>query len=102
MDPSYQGRKAGAALVQWGIDLGERLQLPVYFESSPSTIGLYRKMGFEQLPESIIHKKETLGVDADIEVPLCVRMPSSSHGMTFQEWRTTGYPAFGKKLTAQI
>ena len=94
VDPKYQGRKAGALLVQWGVDIGEATGLPVYFESSPSTVNLYRKMGFEVLPEEIVHKAENLGTEADIEVPLMVRMPSAAGGISFTEWRNQGFPKF--------
>jgi hypothetical protein len=53
---------------------------------------LYKKMGFTILKEKIVQKKEVLNTDADIEVPLMVRMPSFA-GMTFYEWRERGYPA---------
>ncbi|POR34791.1 Acyl-CoA N-acyltransferase [Tolypocladium paradoxum] len=96
VDPNHQGRKAGALLVQWGIDMGELIGLPVYFESSPSTVNLYKKMGFELLPEKIVHKAEVLGTETDIEVPLMVKMPSAAGGLTFDEWRRTGYPDFAK------
>ncbi|KAM0254006.1 hypothetical protein ACHAQJ_006976 [Trichoderma viride] len=95
IDPMHQGRKAGALLVQWGLDLGERSGLPVYFESSPSTVGLYTKLGFELLNEKVIHKAEVLGTDKDIEVPLMVKMPSLAGGMSFAEWKSKGYPEFG-------
>ena len=94
IDPKYQGRKAGALIVQWGINTGEQAGLPVYFESSPSTVGLYRKMGFELLQETIVHKAEVLGTEEDIVVPLMVKMPSAAGGMTFSEWREAGYPEF--------
>ena len=91
VDPKHQGRKAGAQLVQWGIDMGEQTGLPVYFESSPSTVRLYEKMGFEVLPRHrIVHRVADLGSEDDIEVPLMVRMPSSAGGMTFDEWRRQG------------
>lgn len=70
--------------------------MPVYFESSPSTVGLYKKMGFEVLDEQIVHDAALLGTDEDIVVPLMVRMPSCAQGMTFKEWRETGYPEFTK------
>ncbi|KAM0460887.1 hypothetical protein ACHAO4_001683 [Trichoderma viride] len=95
IDPRHQGRKAGALLVQWGMDLGERAGLPVYFESSPSTVGLYTKLGFELLDEKIVHKAEVLGTENDIEVPLMIRMPSLAGGMSFTEWKAKGYPEFG-------
>jgi hypothetical protein len=77
--------------------MGEATGLPVYFESSPSTVNLYKKAGFELLSEKIVHKAETLGTPSDIEVPLMVKMPSVAAGMTFEEWRRNGYPAFGKR-----
>ncbi|OAA49793.1 Acyl-CoA N-acyltransferase [Beauveria brongniartii RCEF 3172] len=94
IDPQHQGRKAGALIVQWGIDLGEQAGLPVYFESSPSTVGLYKKMGFEVLEEQIVHEAALFGADKDIVVPLMVRMPSCAKGVTFKEWCETGYPEF--------
>lgn len=98
VDPEHQGRKAGAALLQWGMELGERTALPVCFESSPSTVGMYEKMGFERLDDTIVHKAEVMGTEKDIEVPLMVRMPSIANGMTFQEWRASGYPPYAQKL----
>lgn len=72
VSPKHQGRKAGAALVQCGIDLGEQPGLPVYFEPSPSTVGLYQKMGSERLKESVIYKAKLLSTESDIEVPISV------------------------------
>ena len=94
VDPKHQGRKAGALLCKWAFDLSESSRLPVYFESSPSTVGLYIKMGFELLEEKIVHKAEVLGTETDIEVPLMVKMPSAAGGLSFAEWREKGYPAF--------
>jgi hypothetical protein len=63
----------------------------VYLESSPTTQGLYHKLGFEFLNEKIVHKAAVLGTDTDIEVPLMVRMPSFAK-LDFYEWREQGYP----------
>lgn len=95
MHPAYQRRGVGRALIEWGIDLCDRCGLPLYLESSPTTMPLYRKMSFTILKEKIVHRKEVLGTDEDIEVPLMVRMPSFAN-MTFYEWRERGYPAFEK------
>jgi hypothetical protein len=89
VDPKHQGRRAGAALLQWGHEMSERLQLPVYFESSPSTVRMYEKAGCERLEESIVHKAEVTGTESDIEVPLMVMMPA---GMSFKEWLKKGDP----------
>jgi tRNA threonylcarbamoyladenosine modification (KEOPS) complex Pcc1 subunit len=95
--PKHQGRKAGAAMVKWGIEMTEQLGMPLYFEASPSTAPLYSRMGYHTLKEKIVHKAEDMGIDVDIEVPLMIRMPSHAGGMSFEEWREKGYPAWGKK-----
>ncbi|KAI1424154.1 putative GNAT family acetyltransferase [Xylaria sp. FL1777] len=97
VDPKHQGRKVGAALCEWVLDLGEKINLPVYFESSPSTVNLYKKLGFELLPETIVHKAEVLGTEKDVQVPLMVKMPLAA-GISFEEWRSSGYPSLGKDV----
>lgn len=84
--PKYQGRKAGALICNWGAAMCEACRLPLYFEASPSTAGLYEKMGFQMLGETIVHSRETLGTDEDVVVPLMVMMPQSLGGK-FEEWR---------------
>ncbi|KDN65906.1 putative acetyltransferase [Colletotrichum sublineola] len=96
IDPKHQGRKAGALWCKWGMDLSDSLGIPMYFESSPSTYQLYEKMGYETLDEKIVHKAALTGMAEDIEVPLMVKMPACAGGMTFKEWRSTGYPPLCK------
>ncbi|KAH7018506.1 uncharacterized protein B0I36DRAFT_395368 [Microdochium trichocladiopsis] len=91
--PEYQGRHAGRALLEFAIFTANQLCLPLYFESSPTTVGLYKKLGFEELPERIVHKAEVLGIEQDIEVPLMVRMPASAGELTFADWIASGYPS---------
>ncbi|KZZ98783.1 Acyl-CoA N-acyltransferase [Moelleriella libera RCEF 2490] len=94
VDPKHQGRKAGQQLVRWGTQLSDSTTLPIYVESSPSTVNFYKKLGFELLPETVVHKAEVLGIEDDVSVPLMVKMPSAARGLTFEEWRRTGYPDF--------
>ncbi|CAG8949066.1 hypothetical protein HYFRA_00002195 [Hymenoscyphus fraxineus] len=94
VDPKYQGRGAGAAIVQWCIDTSNSSGLPFYLEASPFAAPLYTKMGFETLEETIVHKKEVLGTPEDVTVPLMIWMPEAANGMTFVEWRAKGYPAW--------
>ncbi|KAJ4328318.1 hypothetical protein N0V84_001189 [Fusarium piperis] len=94
VDPKHQGRKAGALLCQYGIEQAERFQIPMYFESSPTTLGLYKKVGFKELEKQVVHKAEDLGTPEDVVVPLCIRMPAAANGMTFEEWQAKGYPKF--------
>ncbi|KAK9422937.1 hypothetical protein SUNI508_04604 [Seiridium unicorne] len=99
--PAYQRRGVGRALIEWGIDLCDRSGLPIYLESSPTTMPLYKKMGFVILKEKIVHKKDILGTEADIEVSLMVRMPSFAD-ITFDEWRAQGYPDFERPAQASL
>lgn len=99
VDPKHQGRGAGRAFVQWALDTGEACGVPVYFESSPSTVKLYEKMGFVRLKEKISHKGTVLGLPVfSVDVPLMVKMPSIAGGITFEQWREAGYPKFGSKI----
>ena len=90
--PDWQGLKAGAKMIEWGIRYSEGSGLPIYVEASPSTWTLYQSFGFEKIKESVVHSKELLRTEEDIEVPLMVRMPEKANGMTFDEWRSKGYP----------
>lgn len=74
--------------------MGEKTGLPIYCESSPTTYKLYQRFGFKILKEKLIHSKEVLGTEEDIEVPLMVRMPSAAGGLSFEEWRESGYPSW--------
>jgi len=74
--------------------MGEKTQLPIYCEASPTTYKLYLKFGFKQVKEKLVHSKEVLGTPTDIEVPLMVWMPSGAGGLSFDEWRESGYPSW--------
>jgi N-acetylglutamate synthase-like GNAT family acetyltransferase len=94
VDPKYQKTGGGMALLKWAIETSDSSGLPIYFESSPTTVKLYERVGFERLKEKIVHKAADLQLDHDIEVPLMVRMPKRAQekGITFEVWREQGYP----------
>lgn len=94
VDPKHQGRGAGAAWCRWGMEFADSVGLPLYFEASPSTYKLYERMGYETLDEKVVHSAELMGLPTSIEVPLMVKMPAAAQGLTFREWRATGYPSF--------
>ena len=73
--PRHQKRGAGRALVQFVVDMADTTGLPVYLEATQSSMPLYKKLGFERIPESVIHRAEVLGTDTDVEVPLMVKQP---------------------------
>jgi hypothetical protein len=69
--------------VQALIDLSDSTGLPIYLESSPASQGLYRKMGFMQVPGHIarvVHDAQVLGTEKDVEVPLMIKLPASITG----------------------
>jgi hypothetical protein len=76
VDPMHQGRGAGALLAGWGLDTGEASGLPVYMEASPTTAGMYEKMGCKHLKKQIVHKASDLGSKEDVAIPLMVKLPS--------------------------
>ncbi|KAK3988933.1 hypothetical protein QBC44DRAFT_328460 [Cladorrhinum sp. PSN332] len=92
--PEHQGKQAGRAIASWGLEFCDYTNLPMYFEASPSSVGLYEKLGYERLKEKIVHKAELLGTETDLEVPLMVRMPKAARGMSFYEWKEKGFPPF--------
>ncbi|KAI4860778.1 acyl-CoA N-acyltransferase [Hypoxylon rubiginosum] len=89
--PDHQRRGVGRLLMQWGINVAEKLGVPMYLESSEPGLRLYESMGFERLKHvRLVHKEETTG-RPDAEVPLMVRMPSVAKGLSFKEWVDNGY-----------
>ncbi|KAK3493465.1 hypothetical protein B0T13DRAFT_52676 [Neurospora crassa] len=79
VDPKHQGRGAGAMIVKQLVSLSNDSNLPIYLESSASAEGLYKKMGFVRVPKekaSVVHSKEVLGTETDVEVPLMVKTPA--------------------------
>jgi ribosomal protein S18 acetylase RimI-like enzyme len=52
VDPAYQGKGHGDALMAYALDRCDRDKLPAYLESSnPRNMSLYRRHGFEALGE---------------------------------------------------
>ncbi|KAJ7744681.1 acyl-CoA N-acyltransferase, partial [Mycena metata] len=49
VDPKYQRRGIGQALLQWGLDRADAEGLEVYLESSEDGLRLYEKNGFESV-----------------------------------------------------
>jgi predicted N-acetyltransferase YhbS len=81
VDPEQQGRGAGIRLVKYGVEMAERTKLPIYFEASPTTVGLYERAGMRRLKEQVTHKAEDLGTEEDITVPLMVYTPVSGKSL---------------------
>ncbi|KAK7977956.1 GNAT family protein [Apiospora saccharicola] len=83
--PDYQRKGVGALLMSWGIDAAERLDLPIYVESTLPGRHFYRAMGFET-PTYVIHKGEDVGREKDDIVPIMVKMPIKYEGLSVEDW----------------
>lgn len=60
-EPKHQGRGAGSMLIQWGLDIANKLRLPAYLESSPAGHKLYQKYGFQDIGELVMNPKWNYG-----------------------------------------
>jgi hypothetical protein len=72
-------------LTQWGVDVGDRLGVPVYLEATDASIKLYQKLDFQLLPEGVMLEPGVIGEEA-VEAPVMVKMPTSASGLTFDHW----------------
>lgn len=75
--------------MEWGIDISEKLKVPIYVESTLNGFPLYEKAGFQKV-DGILCKREVTHLDSDVEAPLMARMPASAGGMSLQEWADSG------------
>jgi hypothetical protein len=82
-------------LAQWGIDVAEKLGLPIYLESTVDSAPFFEATGFKKLEnKTLAHTASALGAKEDIVVPLMVRMPSKANGMSFEEWQDKRFPSW--------
>ncbi|KAF2464817.1 acyl-CoA N-acyltransferase [Lindgomyces ingoldianus] len=49
VDPEFAGRGIASSLVKWGLAKADRDGLPAYLESTPAAVGMYKRLGFEEL-----------------------------------------------------
>jgi hypothetical protein len=82
-------------LTQWGVDVSEQLQVPLYLEATDRSASVYRRLGFQLLDKTVRIKAEVMGTDRDADAPLMARMPSSAGELTFEDWAKEGRPALG-------
>ncbi|KAF9871432.1 GNAT family [Colletotrichum karsti] len=93
VDPDHQRKGIGRKLMQWGADVADQLELPIYTEASDTGFSLYSSVGFERLTHvKLVHSAEARGKDEAAEVPLVVRMPKAAGGISFKRWSDAGFP----------
>ena len=89
--PKHQRRGIGRLLVQWGIDVAEQLDLPIYLEATFEGMLLYEHVGFKKLTQEKVTLSESVtGIPGGADVPLMVKMPSACNGLSFEEWENKG------------
>ncbi|KAJ7722056.1 acyl-CoA N-acyltransferase [Mycena maculata] len=61
VDPAYQHRGIGQALLQWGLDQADAQSSEVYLESSDDGLQLYEKNGFELVGWNVLADEKSEG-----------------------------------------
>lgn len=80
-------------LVQWGIDVADKLGLAIYAESTKAAMSLFESSGFERLTnETLVYQTEKASDKEDVKVSLMVRLPARTGGLSFKAWVDRGYP----------
>jgi len=74
--PSHQRKGAGRMLLQWGIDLARRHGVPIYLESTPNGLWLYKRAGFQEIGEASEDLKK-FGGSTDYSHVFMVLQPKS-------------------------
>jgi predicted N-acetyltransferase YhbS len=79
--PEVQRRGIGSALLREGLKEADRRGLPAFIEASPAGLGLYKKVGWEEMLKITVNLKDYGGEDVE-----CVRVglvrPAGSKEMT--------------------
>jgi ribosomal protein S18 acetylase RimI-like enzyme len=57
--PEYQRRGIGQMLMEYGIDIAQKVRLPIYIESSRDGMRLYEKIGCRRLKQQPVDKSKT-------------------------------------------
>lgn len=98
VNPKYQGKGIGTRLTQWGVDVAEQLNVPVYLEATDKSVGVYRRLGFRVLERAVRIKAELMDAEQDADAPLMARMPPCAGDVSFEDWVRQGRPALGAKV----
>lgn len=74
-DPKHRGRGAGSALMQWGLQHADKINLPVYLESSPDAHKFYEKHGFTDVEVFSFDLSRFGGSEQTHDTALMTRQP---------------------------
>jgi ribosomal protein S18 acetylase RimI-like enzyme len=71
VDPDYGGKGIGSMLIKEGLGQIQKLACPVYVESTPAAVGVYKKLGFVLLRELVVIE------DPEYRLTLMLKTPDS-------------------------
>lgn len=74
--PPYQGKGIGTRLLRWGLEQADQLGVKVWIDASPAGLGLYKKLGWEEVSTLEIQLKEWGGKEGEVDLTVSlVREP---------------------------
>ena len=74
--PAYQGKGIGTRLLRWGLEQADQLGVKVWIDASPAGLGLYKKLGWEEVSTLEIGLKEWGGKEGEVDLTVSlVREP---------------------------
>ncbi len=66
--PSHQGRGIGRRMLEWGLEQADQLGVRAWIDASPAGLGLYKKLGWEEVSRLEIDLAEWGGKEGDRDV----------------------------------
>ncbi|KAI1389229.1 acyl-CoA N-acyltransferase [Hypoxylon trugodes] len=91
--PDYRREQIREFLLEWGIDIADELELPLYVETLENTASFYESMGLEKVTDHAVRfAANDIRTNIDVEIPIFVKMPSIAEGLSFEDWVFEGYP----------
>lgn len=75
--PPYQGKGIGTRLLRWGLEQADQLGVNVWIDASPAGLGLYKKLGWEEVSTLEIRLNEWGGKEGEVDLTVSlIREPS--------------------------
>ena len=54
--PEYQGQGAASKLIQWGLDIADRIEAEAYLESNEENVLFYQRFGFTIVEDYVLEE----------------------------------------------
>lgn len=74
--PSFQNRGIGTRLLRWGLEHADQFDVKAWIDASPAGLGLYQKLGWEEVGRLVVELEEWGGKEGERDVTVSmVREP---------------------------